>query len=496
MTLTVKNIHNIFIYTMPRFAQYGMQLLVLPILTRVLNPQDFGVVTLAMLLPTVLVNVITGGLSSAVPRFYFEYRNDKSKLNMLYYSSQLYLFVVLIISLLIVYYTKEILSKLVMGSSDYGLAIFVSFITVSLTNMNSLYLRIYQSMEKAAIYAFFVLMQVVVSVSVSILLVCYFKMSYMGVIYGSLSGAFISWVSCFCCFNKHVQMKFSGKMLIENITYGIQVVPKTFTGFINRYFDKYMLNAVLSMSIVGVYSVGQSIANAIDTLLSNVWMSFEPVALRVVFDNKEEASRHAGRLFTVYAYANCLPIIIIILFARDILRFMAPPTYYQATDVIVILMVGIATQSFGRYVGIQYAYSKKPFWIFPVTVIGSIINVILNIILIPHYGFLGAGCAVMISTGIVNVLLTCIGQKLYKIQYEWKTIGLLYSLIVGAAITVLSLSTLSICPIYYYSIKVFFFLLFVCIGIHAKIITKQSINKVVSPLFSTRMLKVEPVSNL
>ena len=155
------------------------------------------------------------------------------------------------------------------------------------------FLRIYQNMEKAALHSVFVALQVITSVTMSLLFVWYFKMSYMGMIYGSFVGALVSCVFAGVHFNRHVRIRFSRKILLENLKYGIQVIPKSFTGFINKFFDKYMLNAMLSMSVVGVYTIGQTIITAIDMLMSNIWMSFQPVSYREVFDNGKGATTKA-----------------------------------------------------------------------------------------------------------------------------------------------------------------------------------------------------------
>jgi len=455
-----------------------MYFLTLPILTRLLTPEDFGVVTLALAFPTVAVSLVTAGLTASVPRYFFEYRNDIEKLNSLYFSSQLYLFFMLLVSAVVVYITKDYIAKMVTGKTHYGMALFISYLSTYLAQLNGLYLRVYQNEEKAVLHSMFVVLQVIAGATMSLILVWYFKMSYMGMIYGSFFGAFIAFVSMFPHFNRIVRIHFSRKVLVENIKYGIQVVPKSFTGVINRFFDKYMLNSMLSMSSVGVFSIGQNLANAIDILMSNVWKSFQPVCYREAFDNGDKASTELGRIFTIFAYVGLFPVILAILFAQELVYIIAPSSYEAATNIIIILSAGITTQTFGRYVGVQYAYSKRPFWIFPVAVVGTIFNVVLNILLIPEYGLIGAAFATMIATFITNGILIFIGQKLFKIDYQWGIIVVLFLNILTAMAVVLYLRGMIISNVYLYLVKTILLAGFVFIGFRAKIITTHSIKKV------------------
>src|SRR4030067_498097 len=90
---------------------------------------------------------------------------------------------------------------------------------------------------------------------------------------------------------------FKARILFENIKYGLQIIPKSFTSFINRFFDKYMLNNMLSLSAVGVFNIGQTIGNAMFFLMNTVWSSFQPVLYREVFDKGKDGSVCVGRLF-------------------------------------------------------------------------------------------------------------------------------------------------------------------------------------------------------
>lgn len=484
MALTEKNIRNIFIYAFPKFISYGMTLITLPILTRLLTPEDFGIIILASAFPAIAVSVLTLGLIPAAQRYYFEYRADSEKLDAFIFSSQIFLYLSLIVSSFVVFFLKAYISQLILGNTKYGMAVFIMFIAVFLGQIISFYLYLYQNMEKAVSHSKFTIIKTVFTSIISLLLVWYFEMSYMGMIYGSFIGAFLVCGLMFIQFNKNFKLNFNSKILFENMKYGLQIVPKSFTGFIDKFFDKYMLNNMIALSAAGVYNIGQTVGNTIFFLMSTVWSSFQPVYYREIFDKGNDGSASVGRIFTIFAYIALTPVLLIILFAQEIIYIIAPAPYYGAIDIIIIISGGVATQVFGMYVGVQYAYSKKAYWIFPVSVVGTVANVVANIVLIPKYGLIGAGFSTVISTCLVNVILTAIGQKLYKIQYEWKMIVSLYAIIIGAIISILYLRVVGFNNIYLYLLKLTFIVLFIFAGIKAKLITKQSVEKVRSALFN------------
>jgi len=279
-------------------------------------------------------------------------------------------------------------------------------------------------------------------------------------------------------FNRNMKFIFGGRELWENIKYGLQVVPKAFTGFVTKFFDKYMLNSMLSLSVVGVYNIGQTIGNAMFFLIGKVWAAFQPVYYGEVFQKGDQASSYVGRLFTKFAYIALTLVLLLILFAQELIYILAPSSYYPAINVIIILAIGVSTQIFGMYSSVQYAYSKKAYWIFPITVIGTLVNVVTNIILIPKFGLLGAAIATAVFYFFINGLLAFIGQKVYKIGYEWKIIISLYSIVILSTGLILYARFAQSGNIWLYFVKLGAISSFIYAGIKAKIITKHSVRKI------------------
>lgn len=484
MALSEKNIRNFFIYIFPKFVGYGMQLVTLPILTRILSPADFGVVTMTMLFATLGANVLTLGITSAAQRYYFEYKPGGDGLSALVFSTQLFLYLMLAVSSVIAFFFKDYIALLITGDAKYGMAVLLMFIAGYLGQVMNFYLYMYQNMEKASWHSAFNISRNVLTGALSLLFVWHFRMSYMGMIWASLAATAAVCLSMFVLFNRGFKFRLSGRVLLENIRFGLQIVPKSLTGFINLYFDKYMINNMLSLSAVGVYNIGQNVGNLAFVLMSSIWSSFQPVYYRDVFDRGAEASGNVGRMFTIFAYISLAPLLVLILFAGEALSVIAPPAYYGALDVIIIISAGVATQTFGMYVAVQYAYTKKAYWLFPITVAGTIVNVIANIILIPPLGLTGGAVSSALSTAAINVIAIVIGQRIYRIGYEWKPIAVLYALIALAIASALYVRTDAFPFAIVYGIKLSLIALYLFAGIKTRITTGASVRKVSTALLN------------
>ena len=465
------------IYAGAKFASYGVNLLVLPILTRLLTPADFGVIALAWLFPAVAVSVFTCGLSASAQRYYFEYRNDPQKLHAFFITSQFFLFASLAVFAALIWPLQNLLAKLIMANPAYGRALYWAAIASYLSQIVNFYSIQWQNMERPGLAAGVPLVQAVLTTALGLCFVLSGQRDYMGPIYGALiSPALVCCIACWH-FNRGTTGRFNLSILRENIAFGLQVVPKSFSSFIPRFFDKYMLNNILSLDAVGIYNIGQSLGNSMSILMNTVWSALQPVCYREVFDNRETGAREAGKLFTVFAYLALLPVLGGALFAPELMTVIAPPSYHAAIDVTIVILAGMATQTFGMYCGVQFAYAKKAYWIFPLTAVGTLANVAGNMLMIPRLGLLGAAASVAAMMAVSNGALTTVAQRVYPLGYQWLRLVLIHGTVIAAAAFVVTARRLEAAwPVIYFG-KLVFLGLYGAVGAGCGVITRERIDR-------------------
>jgi len=476
--LNEKNIRNIIIYTAPNFVGYALSVITIPIMTRLLRPADYGIIIMANIFPAIAVGLLTFGLVSATQRNFFQYRQNKEQLDGLIVSTQLFLYLVFLGSSVIVYYCKDVISASILGQPGYGNAVLVAYLNTYIGYILGYYLIVYQNMERAKDYAFLLIAQNLLISIINIFYVWALHLSYMGPLLGSFTvNAGLCFILLFR-FNRGYIIRLNPKILWQNVLYGLQLVPENLSGFVNRYFDKYLINNMLSLSAVGIYNIGQNIGIMLFILMASIWNSFQPVFYKEVFDNGLVAAKPVGRLFTVFLYLTMAPIIMVILFSRELVMIMAPPAYYAAIPVIIIVACAYSTNVFGIFVGLQYAYTKKVFLLFPLSVLGTLANVAANIVLIPRLGLVGGALSFMASYLVLNIAISVIGQRLYKVAYEWKHIIALYVLVFISAALILYLQKIDYPFLLLIPIKLALFAVFLLIGYQAGIVRRHRLEMV------------------
>lgn len=480
MTATVHKIKNIITYLVPSTISNILPILTFPIMTRFLTPEDFGISALVIATVGMITSVATCNISSATQRYYFEYRKDPDKLSQLINSSFLFLLIMFVVSIVFLSVGINFISKIVMGSSKYAFPILIAYAGNYFSLLVNLYLLLYRNMERAKEFSFFTIVLMLTNVLFTLVMASVFKMGYMSLIYPTLISSLLVFI-CLCFRSmREYPFQFSAKVLFENLVYSVPLLINLLTTPIYQFFDKYLLRALVSLESTGIFSIAQNIANKLFVFMTAVQSTFHPIMMKDMFDKGKDGAAAVGRNFTIFTYISLAAVLPAILFAEEIIYVLAPKSYYNVINVFMIALCGVATQTFGKVVGLPLEYAKKAYLSFPIILVNSFINVGLNLILIPKYGAAGAAFAMTMTIIFINLLSIVVSHRYYKIKYDWVILFCLFANIFIATSLLVFFRSIDANFVFKYLVKGLSLAAFILTGIKTGIVSKRNLEAMVS----------------
>lgn len=179
--------------------------------------------------------------------------------------------------------------------------------------------------------------------------------------------------------------------------------------------DKIMLKAMLSEEVVGIYSAAVTCAGLTSFVFSAIIDSFRPT----VFENKklsEDAyERSLVLCYSVVIYLSMAQSLVCTLFSKIIIQILYG-TDYAASAEVLSLVVWYTTFSYLgpiRNIWILAENKQKYLWI--INLSGAATNIVLNALLIPFVGVMGAALASLITQIFTNVI---VGFIMKPIRYN------------------------------------------------------------------------------
>ncbi|MFP4645137.1 MAG: flippase [Candidatus Woesearchaeota archaeon] len=201
-------------------------------------------------------------------------------------------------------------------------------------------------------------------------------------------------------------------------------LPLLFTGmfaFVIRWTDNLVVGRVMTPESLGVYSIVFSFV----TLLSFFQRSFIPMFMPIITEHHAKGdSSHISFLFrksSAWVFGLSLPIaLLMIVYGKQLLVLLYGESYAVGHLPLMILAVGFLI-NVGSGLGNQIIMMhKKTKYLFYVNVGVALLNLGLNISLIPVLGLEGAALSSAVSMGLQNILYFRIARRFETLSFDWR----------------------------------------------------------------------------
>jgi len=218
---------------------------------------------------------------------------------------------------------------------------------------------------------------------------------------------------------KHKNFVLENKKLI---IFSLPLMITSFGALFITYFDTLLLTYFDTLTVVGIYNIIYPTA----LLLTMIGSALGVILLPIITELWEQKNKihiaSALQIINKYILIICLPIIItLMIFSDDLVRIFFGQEYLSGVVAFNILLIGALFNVFmGIYNQIQIAL-KQQNKIMKIYLLGSILNIALNIILIPKYSLNGAAIASTMSLLMMMILSIIYTSKKIRIISPWKS---------------------------------------------------------------------------
>lgn len=166
--------------------------------------------------------------------------------------------------------------------------------------------------------------------------------------------------------------------------------------------DTLILGALRSSADVGVYTVATRVVVLATFVIPAVTQAFAPRITDLYERGRTDELRHAYRVVTGWNLALTLPVFAVVLAFPGELLALFGRGFSVAVTVTMVLVVGQVVNAATGPGGMMLTMSGRPGWGLVDNVVTLALNVVLNLVLIPSYGIVGAAIAWSVSLTVVN----------------------------------------------------------------------------------------------
>jgi len=400
------------------------------IYTRIFPAKDYGEYNLVLSTSLFITTLFSQWIQQSIQRYRPEYKKN-GKINE--FNTNLY--ILTIATILIIIGLSCCLASLFKGKLGAYNNYYWASVCLILAQFIFLILgSLLQSDFKSKNYKNFILINSILKFVLSVLLILLFYKHPISIIYGTVlaqlaliipmirSAEILSNVTNNFCFDDF--LFFAKKFFL----YGFPMIGWFLGSSILNLTDRYMLAILRSSKEVGIYSANCSIVSASLGLLTTPLLSAaHPIIMNGAYDRNNKINvpkvKHLISLFSKIYLLIALPLFIFVfLFHKEIAIIFLGEEYRNGSIIIPILFFGILVWNVSMFGHKGFEVYEKTKVMLLFVLFSAIINIILNYLLVPIYGYNGASIATMLSMISYSLFVYIFSYKFIKWELDFKSL--------------------------------------------------------------------------
>lgn len=382
---------------------------------------DYGVFSLALVILSIFVIIASLGLESGVIRYiaYFRGENALERVRGTISASIIFASLAGIFLGLTLFFAADIISTGIFQNPALAYPLRIFAIAVPFTTLITLLTSIFLGFDRVDAKAYFqdILMSALFPLLLIIILLLSLPFTSVFLAYlGSIILSFIGLV-IYAIKRLPLPMKFAirpgikleGKNLL---LFSLPLFGVVMLQFIIAWTDTLMLGYFKTPEVVGLYNAAHPLAVFISMPASTMAWIYLPITSGLFSRDQAPEIKRNYKVLTKWLCSLTLPLfLVLLLFPESVLSLSFGATYTPASQALRILCLGfIIVNLLGLNGPTLMALGKSTFLMWA-TLVAAVINIGLNIALIPPMGLEGAAIATVVALTTINVIKSI---KLYS----------------------------------------------------------------------------------
>jgi O-antigen/teichoic acid export membrane protein len=401
-------------YTIGNIILKGINFITIPIFTRILSTADYGKYNSFIAYESILFIIIGLGIHTSIKNAKFDYEDRFND----YLTNCVYLVLIsTAVSLLLINIFKPLFSKLFSLNRFELICLIICSASGAIMNIYTTKVSMELQYKKYLLISFF---NSISNITISIFLIYLLSDNYLGRVLGTTISSFLT--AAYIIYSLIIKHK--ANFEYDYIKYGVKIsipiIPHGISQIVLSQFDRVMIQRLINSSYAGIYSFTYNIAiifQVIATSINSVWEPwfFEQMNKKNYNEIKRKASIYIEGISFIAAF--------IILAAPELMMILAPRNYWPGINIVAIIVLGTYFSSiYTLPAGVEY-FHKKTNYIAIGTFSVAILNIILNSIYIPKYGYVAAAYTTLISYVLYFIFHMILSYKIMKFWlYDLKII--------------------------------------------------------------------------
>jgi O-antigen/teichoic acid export membrane protein len=413
-----------FVYAVATVLNRAVNIILLPVYTRCLSKVDYGALEILFITSTLLVLVLQLGMGSALFRnlLYKTGGRRKEIISTAHYFVIGIGFCILSIGFIF----SDRLAVVLFDSANLAGALRILFLCDFFLIYQAIPMAVLRIDQKSVKFAIIAGANFITAISLNLFFIYHLDAGIEGIMLANTIAAALFALVYTIVLRQDLGFCFSRSELKDMFGFGAPLVPAALGDMILMLSDRYFLKFYCGLETVASYGVVVRISTILVLAVNSFQMAWPAMFFSIA--KEKDAPKIFAKLFDYYLAMLLFITLALSLFSTELVGLLATKNLAEGAHVLPLLLLSFVFYGIYYYGSIGIQIYKKTYFVAIVMWSAVVVNVLLNIFLIPRYNMLGTSLARLSSYAFLGTALTAIASKYYYVPYHYKilleTIGL------------------------------------------------------------------------
>ena len=407
-----KFVSDFFVFMIGSFGTRALSFLMVPFYTGILSTSEYGTVDIINSTCSLLLPIVSLGLMDAIFRYSMSKDTDSGQV----LSVGIFICIIMQIAVFFISCVVNIFLKW-----EYMNWMIIQLFTSIYYYMFSNYLKAKQKVKK---YVVLGLIQTFIMLALNILFLAKYKLGIVGYNLAIIVSYIVPTI--IIVFNEKIlkNLKFQRNSLLikEMLRYSVPLIFSTLAWWIVSSSDRYMILFFYDDSQVGIYSVASKIPlimQAVISIMQTVWQ----ISVTNIYETNEAEVKQTMETFSkMFRSVGFICGSLLILSCKFIMQLIAKNDFYEGWIYAPFLILSVVFPFSTGMIAVLYSTYKKNKGVMISVLLGAFINIVMNAILLPFIGVLGATISTAICRFFISIYQLKDTEKILKFDRGYKDI--------------------------------------------------------------------------
>jgi O-antigen/teichoic acid export membrane protein len=420
-------LRNSLSYFFGRMAVLLAGLISLPLMTRLLPKEDYGLMSLVFLALTITTALSGLGFSQSTTRYFAEYAGRGRQALMKFCSTMTIGTAVAGAAAMLVLFLASFALAKTSSFADVAVHLRYALALVILRLISSVVLQIFRGNQQTFAFNLFNITNRYLSIGVAVLLIIYVYKDVTAVFVGTIYVEASIMLIALVYLHRRRLLGWTKPNSIEirrAIRFGMPLVFADLMVSLVASSDRFAIQYFLGADSVATYSVAYDISDYVAIMFASpLQLAIMPIVYSLWSNKGVEATREFLSKAINLSFIVVIPMIAgFSVVGPDLVTILASDKYADSADLVPFIAFGVMLGSIHFLLFTGLLLREKTQVITVLNGTAAITNLALNIAMIPWFGIIGAAYATIITYVLLNVITYFLSRRYLKVSINWALI--------------------------------------------------------------------------